>query len=489
VSAAVMLVDLSSIAHPIWHVSGGNPDVNTTSTQTVARIRALAAGIEHVAICCDNGRSFRADIDPQYKANRPERDAALTHQIKLAQERLAKDGFPVWSVKGFEADDLIATAVHKAAEIDAQVLVVSADKDLLQLVGPKVMAKSPASGVTLDVEGVVGKFGVKPEQMRDYLTLVGDTADNIKGATGIGPKKAAALLTKFGDLDTLYAKLDEAEKPEDLGLKPAEAASLEEFRARYQTVRSLIALRTDVEIPFSEVLAERRPKDADTFGEEETMETTDDVIDVEPVPQAPGLQEATRHAPEAQAAPASALAVREPEILSAAPAEWERALDPRSMEQARSLAKDLFASRMFSAYGNPQAVLATMMVGRELGIPAMSSLRNIYNVEGRHALGAGLMVALVLTSGLAEYFEPISFSETEATWETKRRGARNPVRLTHTIEMARKAGLVKPKSNWETVPTDMLNARAQARLARMIYPDRLAGLYTPEELAEVNGNG
>lgn len=485
-SAAVMLVDLSSIAHPIWHVSGGNPDVNTTSTQTVARIRALAAGIEHVAICCDNGRSFRADIDPQYKANRPERDAALTHQIKLAQERLAEDGFPVWSVKGFEADDLIATAVSKAVEIDAQVLVVSADKDLLQLVGPKVMAKSPASGVTLDVEGVVAKFGVRPEQMRDYLTLVGDTSDNIKGAARIGPKTAAALLAKFGDLDTLYAKLDEAEKPEDIGLKPAESASLEEFRARYQTVRSLIALRTDVEIPFSEVLAERRPKDADTFGAEETMETIDDVIDVEPVPQAPGPQEATRPAHEAQAAPASALAVREPEILSAAPAEWERGLDPRSMAQARELAKDMFASRLFSAYGNPQGVLSTIMVGRSLGLDAMSSLRSIHVVEGRHCLSAALMVALVLKSGMAEYFEPISFSDTEATFETKRKGARNAVRLTHTLDMAVKAGLVKPKSNWEKVPTDMLCARAQSRLARMVYPDLLAGLYSAEEMGEVN---
>jgi hypothetical protein len=115
----------------------------------------------------------------------------------------------------------------------------------------------------------------------------------------------------------------------------------------------------------------------------------------------------------------------------------------------------------------------------------MASLRGIYNIEGRHGLSAALMVALVLKSGLAEYFEPVKFDETEAIFETKRKGARNAVPMKHTIEMAMKAGLVKPNSNWEKVPTDMLVARCQARLCRMIYPDLLAGLYTPDELDEI----
>jgi len=125
------------------------------------------------------------------------------------------------------------------------------------------------------------------------------------------------------------------------------------------------------------------------------------------------------------------------------------------------------------------------MVGRELGLPAMASLRSIHNIEGRHALSASLMVALVIKSGLAEYFEPVSFSDQEATFITKRKGARTEVRLQHTIAMANTAGLLKPNSNWLKVPTDMLVARAQSRLARMIYPDLLAGLYTPDELVEL----
>jgi hypothetical protein len=194
------------------------------------------------------------------------------------------------------------------------------------------------------------------------------------------------------------------------------------------------------------------------------------------------------------APPPGALVVRQAEaVLAPPPAEWERQLDPRNMSQARVLALDISRSNMFSAYGSPEAVLSTIMVGRELGLPAMGSLRSIHNIDNKHSLSASLMVALVLKSGMAEYFEPVSFSETEATFETHRIGARKPVTLTHTIEMARKAWPKTSKdweakfeaSGWGRNPTDMLVARATARLARMVYPHLLAGLYTPEEMAEI----
>jgi len=125
-------------------------------------------------------------------------------------------------------------------------------------------------------------------------------------------------------------------------------------------------------------------------------------------------------------------------------------------------------------------------------LPAMASLRCIYNLEGKHALSAALMAALVLKSGFALYFEPVEFDETHAIFETHRKGARNPVKVTHTFEMARTAW-PKAKTDWEKSflasgwgknPTDMLVARAQSRLARLVYPDLLANLYTPEELKE-----
>lgn len=493
----LVLIDLSSIAHPIWHVSQSEPDPNHTSQQIVARVRSLATGHPHAAICCDSGRSFRREIAATYKANRPAHDAALQHQVMLAREQLAADGFPVWAVASFEADDLIATATTRAlADPDVTVLIVSADKDLLQLVGPRVRAMNARDGAILDVDGVKAKFGVAPEQVRDYLSLVGDTADNVKGAPGIGPKKAAELLAQHGTIDGIYTAL----ATHGSLFKPAIATSLKTFMADVDTTRKLITLRADADLPFEEIHADRVEKQRETFGdfgaedmEEEreldSSEATQALRDVLGSALAANVTRKDDPTPPDTAKPADSqptgLIVREPDAVLAAPAEWERGLDPRSMKDARMLAKDMFESRMFSAYGSPQAVLSTVMVGRELGLPAMASLRSVHVIEGRHALAASLMVALVLRSGLAEFFEPIEFTDTYATYETKRKGARNAVKLTHTLEMAVQAGLVKDKSGWAKNPTDMLVARASARLARMVYPDLLAGLYTPEELAEI----
>jgi 5'-3' exonuclease len=460
----IVLIDLSSIAHPIWHVSQAEPDPNHASHQIAARVRSLANGHPRVAVCCDSGTSFRKELDPSYKGNRPPAEAMLHHQIDLAKEQLAADGFPLWSVRGFEADDVIASAVVRALAVNdpSTVLIVSADKDLLQLVGDRVRAMNARDGSILDADGVQQKFGVRPDQMLDYLCLVGDASDNIKGATRIGPKTAVELLRAWGSLDAMYEALD----TQGSRFTPGVATSLREFRPRLDVTRKLITLRLDVDLPFDEIHVERVPKDVATFA-----------MDVE--------DEAATDAPSPTPAPL-AMAVRPPETLGPSPAEWERQLDPRSMSDARVLAKDMHASRMFAAYGTPQAVLSTVMVGRELGLPAMASLRSIHVVEGRHTLAASLMVALVLKSGLAEYFRPVSFDDKQATFETLRKGEGNqPIRLTHTIEMAQTAQLVKPNSNWVKVPTDMLVARAQSRLARLVYPDLMAGLYTPDELAEL----
>lgn len=503
----IVLVDLSSIAHPIWHMSQAEPDPNATSQKIIARVRALTSAHPSAAVCCDSGRSFRHDISNIYKANRPESLAPLQHQITLAREQLAADGYPVWAVRGFEADDVIATGVARALETeDLTVLVVSADKDLLQLVGPRVRQMRPTDGAVFDEAAVLQKFGVKPDQMRDYLMLVGDTSDNVKGAKDIGPKKAAALLAQYGTLDSVYTNL----AIHGSQFKPGIATSLQEFRQILDETRALITLRSDVDLPFAEISADRTPKDASLFAATFDVEDEMDNSFHQPTDErsngqdGPGRDDSAQEkvtdlpgndAPQADASSASrlnsdtALAVRESDVIMPAPPEWERGLDPRSMKDARVLARDMYDSRMFSAYGTPQAVLSTVMLGRELGLPAMASLRSVHIIEGKHSLSAAIMVALVLRSGLADYFEPIEFNDTLATYETKRKGARNPVRLTHTLDMAKQAWSKTPdawaKSGWGRNPTDMLVARATARLARMIYPDLLAGLYTPEELAEI----
>ena len=494
----VLLVDLSSIGHPIWHVSQQEPDPDYTSQRTAAIVRKLAADHPHTAICCDAPGSFRKDADPTYKANRPPAEAALHHQIDLAREALEADGFPVWKVDGFEGDDLIATATQKLTDgirvgwlpgeyvpnwegaegplRKPNVLIASADKDLLALVSDRVEVHSTRNGDRLGAAEVREKLGVDPCQVVDYLTLVGDTSDNIKGAKGIGPKTAAAMLDMFGSLDDVYRAIDTDES----FLKSAQLSSLDELRPRLDAVRALVTMRTDVPLDVAAVFKPRVPKAAEAFMEDEMDEERPIILPERPPkplpPPPPPRPRPTELAP---------IAV-EP---GPAPPEWERGLEPRDMDDARQLAKWMHESRMFSAYGTPQAVLSTMLLGRELGMPAMAALRSVHVIEGKHSLSADLMVALVLKSGLAEYFQLVESTDSICTFETKRKGAPKPTTLSYTIEQAQQAGLLQPTrsgkpSNWQKIPKQMLRARAKSELARLEYPDLLAGLYTPEELRE-----
>jgi len=479
----IILIDLSSIAHPIWHMSGAEPDPNAASQKIVARVRSIATDQPHVAVCCDKGKSFRHDITPTYKANRPESDATLRHQIQLAVEILQADGFPVWAVPGFEADDLIASATVQALnDEETTVAIFSADKDLLQLVGERVRQVSTINGVVYDAAGVREKFGVSPSEMRDYLTLVGDAADNVRGAKGIGAKTAAELLERFGSIDNLYRDMREVGVV-SLKFTPSRVTALREFEPLYPQTRELITLRTDVDLPFAQLFDTRTPKDAGTFGmdEDTTMDTKDETM---PMPTAPPPMTKFAEqapAPVETAAPVKAIATRS-EVLPA-PAEWERGLEPRSMTELITLAKCLFESRLFSAYGTPQAVLSTLLAGRELGMQSMAAMRAIHIIEGKPTLSADLIRGLILRSGKAKYFRCTERSATSATFVTKRIGDPE-MSLTYTIEEATAAGLVKEKSGWVKNPADMLVARAGSKLARLAYPDVVHGIYTREEIEE-----
>lgn len=507
----LVLVDLSSVAHPIYHTSGTDPDVDATSRRTVERIRALAQGEPHVAICCDSGRSFRRDIDKEYKANRPASDAALMHQIDTAIRILRGDGFPVWSAKGYEADDLIASAVASAVGF-SEALIHSSDKDLLQLVGDVVTVQSLTSGAIFDAAAVNTKFGVAPHQFVDFLSLVGDTADNIKGAKGIGPKKAAELLAKYGNLDDMFVALTQ----HATDFTPGLATSLREFQARMKDVRALVTLRRDVPVPIEEVLRERIAEDA-VFSDDDEENAGDNAPGDPPtetaleaeakgdgrgVPDAPvpvsvgptgtvaevGPQPPQEHRSNPPITAPPPAAPRTVEVLPAvrdepahAPDDWNRQLEPRSMAQAKALATDLFAARLFSGYGNAPAVLAIMLAGRELGMSATASLRGFHIIDGKPVLAADLIRALVIRSGQAAYFRCTERTPERATFATKR-GDDPELTLTVTMAEAQQAGLVKKGSAWEKNPADMLVARAGSKLARLVYPDVVHGLYAREEM-------
>lgn len=451
--ASILLVDLAHLVHQQWHVSGSEPDPNWVSQQAVAIVRRLANGqTPHVAICSDLGRSFRKDIDPTYKANRPEANAPLIHQLRTTEDALRADGYPVWAIAGFEADDLIATATKMAVDAGYVVAIATNDKDLYQLVSGSVLVRSTKTDDLIGPDEVQAKFGVRPDQMRDYLTLVGDTSDNIQGAKGVGPKTAAGMLAKYQTLDAIMEHISE--------FSPALQRALTEGFA-LERARALVTLRTDAPIPFDELFAP--PAQI----QETVMPETVEAFTVEPIP--------VSDPPPAPSSRAMVVSSQTPTPI------FDRGLEPRDMDEAAKLANAMFKSRLFSAYGTPEAVLSTIMAGRELGLPAMASLRAFHVVEGKPTMSADIIRALVLSSGRAEYFLPVTRTATEASWRTKRKDSPEPFLLSYTIEEATAAGLVKAASGWAKFPADMLAKTASTKLCRLIYSDVCFGLYAPAE--------
>jgi len=160
---------------------------------------------------------------------------------------------------------------------------------------------------------------------------------------------------------------------------------------------------------------------------------------------------------------------------------YNRALEPASQEQAKSLAVDL-AKIGLCGCKSPVDALTRILTGRELGLSAMQAMRGIYVVDGKPALDAGLMHSLCLQSPECERFDCIEQSDASVTYLVKRKG-RQEIRVTWTMDDAKRAGLVG-KQNWTKFPRQMLHARAKAEAARMVFPDKLFGLYSPEELSD-----
>ncbi|HOX06418.1 MAG TPA: DNA polymerase I [Planctomycetota bacterium] len=156
-----------------------------------------------------SGPTFRHEFYKEYKANRPPTPEDLKWQVPKVLAICEGYGIPVYRIKGYEADDIIATLADQAAAEGLEVYVVSSDKDLLQLVGGKVRVYDPAKnfkeGKLYGPEEVAAERGVPPERMIDYLGLVGDSSDNIPGVPGIGPKTAVELIAKYGDLEGVLA--------------------------------------------------------------------------------------------------------------------------------------------------------------------------------------------------------------------------------------------------------------------------------------------
>ncbi len=161
----------------------------------------------HLAVTFDlPGKTFRHERYPEYKANRPPTPDDMKQQAPYAGKICAALGVPVLSLEGYEADDLIATYTRLAREAGYDVVIVSSDKDLLQLVAPGVTALNPSKDLRLDPEGVAKHFGVAPGSVLDVLALMGDSVDNIPGVPGVGEKTALSIVSVYGDLEAVLER-------------------------------------------------------------------------------------------------------------------------------------------------------------------------------------------------------------------------------------------------------------------------------------------
>ncbi len=175
-----------------------------------ARDTSVGVTPTHFAVIFDySSKTFRNEIYPEYKANRTAPPEDLVPQFGLIRQATIAFDLPCIEMQGFEADDLIATYTNKALAAGGDVTIISSDKDLMQLVGPKVTLYDTMKDKRLGIPDVIEKWGVPPEKMIDLQSLTGDSTDNVPGVPGIGPKTAASLLEEYGDLETLLARAGE----------------------------------------------------------------------------------------------------------------------------------------------------------------------------------------------------------------------------------------------------------------------------------------
>lgn len=211
------LIDASGLVHRAFHAIRGLTNSRGQPTNAIFGLASMLKKFladnrpTHCAVVLDVGReTFRNRLYERYKANRPETDPGLASQFQYVPRLATAMGFKVLSLQDWEADDVIATLASRAVAAGMDVVIESGDKDLLQLVDDRVAVHDPMKDKTYDREGVFEKMGVYPEFVRDYLALVGDSSDNVPGVAGIGAKGAAELVNRFGGLEEILARAEEA---------------------------------------------------------------------------------------------------------------------------------------------------------------------------------------------------------------------------------------------------------------------------------------
>jgi len=244
----LILVDGSSYLYRAFHAIR---DLSTSKGQptnaiygVINMLRRLIKDFQpkHMAVVFDaKGKTFRDDLYDQYKANRSPMPDELREQIEPLHNLINAMGLPMLIIDGVEADDVIGTLAKQSAEAGMDCLISTGDKDMAQLVNKHVTLMNTMDNTTMDSQGVLDKFGVPPELIIDYLTLMGDSSDNIPGVPKVGPKTAVKWLNQFGSLDEVIANAE--------NIKGKVGENLRDFVEQLPLSRQLATIKCDVELP------------------------------------------------------------------------------------------------------------------------------------------------------------------------------------------------------------------------------------------------
>ena len=262
----LFLVDGSSYLYRAFHAL---PDLRTSRGEPTGAIRGVISMLrrliedgkpDYFAVVFDApGKTFRDDLYPEYKANRSPMPDALAAQIAPLHELIRVHGWPILMIEGVEADDVIGTLARQAEQLDIDTLISTGDKDLAQLITPRVTLVNTMSSEILDMTTVVDKFAVRADQLLDYLALIGDSIDNIPGVPKVGPKTAARWLAEHETLDNVMANAG--------SIGGAVGENLRAALTWLPQGKRLLTVKTDCTLPFAPHELVIQPHDADKLRE------------------------------------------------------------------------------------------------------------------------------------------------------------------------------------------------------------------------------
>jgi len=245
----LILVDGSSYLYRAFHALPALTNSKNFPTGAVKGMISMLKVLlntyhpESIAVIFDaKGKTFRDELYKEYKATRKEMPSELVQQIEPIHQIIKAMGLPLISVPGVEADDVIGTLAKQSEANKIPVLISTGDKDIAQLVDQNITLINTMTNTILDPAGVKEKFGVRPDQIIDYLTLVGDTSDNVPGVQKVGPKTAVKWLEEYGSLDKIVANADKFSGKIGENLRGA--------LSYLPLTKTLVTIKTDVELPF-----------------------------------------------------------------------------------------------------------------------------------------------------------------------------------------------------------------------------------------------